>query len=239
MSPIEPAYTIDSAANISVRIGRQSITAKRLRIIETAMRHFAEHGYENARTEDVAHEVGISKGSIFQHFGNKPGLFLATYKHAAGFFARYLDAPIEVRKKGFWEILRYWLYRTEMQVRENWQPYRVILLGNYGSDLKLKREINRFLSTEDPYGTTAFVRNGLQEGVLRQDIDPEMIVSLLDWTVERFQDALLTEELDPGLFRRHGISQERTSHRIEQFLLVLTSAIAAPKRTALKPSIKR
>ena len=27
-----------------------------------------------------------------------------------------------------------------------------------------------------------------------------MIVSILDWTMDRFQDALLTEELDPGLF---------------------------------------
>ena len=25
-----------------------------------------------------------------------------------------------------------------------------------------------------------------------------MIVSILDWTIERFQDALLTAELDPG-----------------------------------------
>ena len=31
-----------------------------------------------------------------------------------------------------------------------------------------------------------------------------MMVSILDWTMERFQDALLTEELDPGLFRRQG-----------------------------------
>ena len=31
-----------------------------------------------------------------------------------------------------------------------------------------------------------------------------MIVSILDWMMERFQDALLTEELDPGLFRRQG-----------------------------------
>jgi hypothetical protein len=44
----------------------------------------------------------------------------------------------------------------------------------------------------------AFVRQGLREGALRGDVDSVMIVSLLEWTVERFQDALLTEGLDPG-----------------------------------------
>ena len=57
---------------------------------------------------------------------------------------------------------------------------------------------------EDPYGTVAFVRFGVERGELRRDLDQEMMVSILDWTIERFQDALLTEELDPGLFRRQG-----------------------------------
>ena len=117
-----------------------------------------------------------------------------------GSFFRYLDTPPEIRTKGFWEVLRYWLARTELQVHANWQPYRVALLGNYGTGLRLKRDINRFLAAEDPYGTAAFVRQGLKEGALRGDVDSEMIVSLLEWTVERFEDELLTEELDPGYF---------------------------------------
>jgi hypothetical protein len=124
-------------------------------------------------------------------------------------------------------VLRYWLERTEHLVREDWIPYRISLLGNYGTDLALKREINRFLMTEDPYGTVAFVKFGVQRGEVRKDLDLEMIVSILDWTIERFQDALLTEELDPGLFRRQGEIGERKEARINQFLDVLTRAIGA------------
>ena len=93
---------------------------------------------------------------------------------------------------------RYWLERTDRLVRENWVPYRIALLGNYGTDLRLRQEINRFLRDKDPYGTAAFVRMGVERGEIRSDIDEEMIVSMIEWTVERFQDALLTEELDPG-----------------------------------------
>jgi hypothetical protein len=91
----------------------------------------------------------------------------------------------------------------------------------------LKREINRFLISEDPYGTVSFVRFGLERGELRRDIDIEMIVSIIDWMMERFQDALLTAELDPGLFRRQGELPEKKEARIQQFLDVLRRAIGA------------
>src|ERR1700758_1861910 len=138
--------------------------AKRARIIDTAMRHFAEQGYHAARVGDIAAQLGIAKGSIFQHFGSKDGLFFEVYKKAVRAFPAYLDAPAEIQAQGFFEVLHYWLVRTEHMLHEDWIPYRVSLLGNYGTDLTLKREINRFLMTEDPYGTVAFVRFGLDRG---------------------------------------------------------------------------
>src|SRR5438309_8143974 len=163
--------------------------AKRSRIVEIAMQHFAERGYHSARVGDIAAAMGIAKGSIFQHFGSKDGLFFEVYKRAVRSFPKYLDAPAEVRQTGFFEVLRYWLVRTERLLHEDWIPYRISLLGNYGTDLVLKREINRFLMTEDPYGTVSFVRFGIERRELRKDMDIEMIVSILDWMMERFQDA--------------------------------------------------
>ena len=203
---------------------------KRAKIVDAAMRHFAKQGYQAARMGDIASALGIAKGSIFQHFGSKDGLFFEVYKKAVRSFPRYLDAPAEVREGGFFEVLRYWLARTEHLLHEDWIPYRVSLLGNYGTDLSLKREINRFLLAEDPYGTVPFVRFGLERAELRRDLDQEMIVSILDWTMERFQDALLTEELDPGLFRRQGNVMEKKEARITQFLDVLRRAIGTEQR---------
>jgi AcrR family transcriptional regulator len=209
---------------------RPRSAGKRAKIIDAAMRHFAEQGYHAARVGDIAAELGIAKGSVFQHFGSKDGLFFEVYKKAVRSFSRYLDAPIEVRERGFFEVLRYWLTRTEHLIHEDWVPYRVSLLGNYGTDLTLKREINRFLLAEDPYGTVPFVKYGLQRGEVRRDLDQEMIVSILDWTMERFQDALLTEELDPGLFRRQGDPSSKKEARITQFLDVLRRAIGSDRR---------
>jgi AcrR family transcriptional regulator len=206
---------------------RPRSAAKRDLIVDTAMRHFAEHGYQGARVEDIALELGIAKGSIFQHFGNKAGLFLATYKRAVTSLPAWLDAPQEVVERGFWEVLRYWLRRTEHLIRDDWIPNRVALIGNYGTDLALKREINRFLLSEDPYGTLDFIEFGQGLGEVRSDVDPEMLASMLDWVAERFQDALVAVELDPGLFHRHPNQPQRREMRIEQLAELLRSAIGS------------
>ena len=215
--------------------------AKRSRIVDAATQHFAEHGYHAARVGDIALGLGIAKGSIFQHFGSKDGLFFEVYKKAVHSFSRYLNVPDDVRNQGFFEILRYWLVRTEHLVHEDWIPYRIYLLGNYGTDLVLKREINRFLIAEDPYGTVEFVRFGIERHELRNDLDVEMMVSIIDWMVERFQDALLTAELDPGLFRRQGELAEKKEARIQQFLDILRRAIGAipEKRVVVKQRARR
>jgi TetR/AcrR family transcriptional regulator len=200
---------------------------KRLQILEVAIRHFAEHGYSEARVEDIAAQLGVSKGSVFQHFKSKDGLFFEAYKKAVRSFSKYMEAPLKARERGFFEVLRYWLERTENMARDNWSSYRIYLVVNYGTDLALLREINRFLVTEDPYGWREFVSFGASRGELRTDLDTDMIGSVLEWTMDRFQDALLTEEVDPGLFRKSGPAPEKREARIEQFLELMRRAIGS------------
>ena len=168
-------------------------------------------------------QLGIAKGSVFQHFGSKDGLFFEVYKKAVRAFPRYLDAPARSAGAGIFRGAALLAGADRAPVARGLDSVPGLAAGNYGTDLTLKREINRFLMAEDPYGTVAFVRFGLQRGELRRDLDQEMIVSILDWTMERFQDALLTEELDPGLFRRQGDQQEKKEARIPSFSICCTS----------------
>jgi TetR/AcrR family transcriptional regulator len=226
---------METVANNPAASGlRPRTQAKRSLVLDAAMQHFAKQGYHATRVADIAAALGIAKGSIFQHFGSKERLFLEVYKRAVRSFSKYLDVPAEVRSGGFFEVLYYWLVRTEHMLREDWIPYRIYLLGNYGTDLSLKREINRFLVAEDPYGRMDLVRFGLERGELRDDMEIEMIVSMLDWTVERFQDALLTAELDPGLFRRQSEMPEKKEGRIRQFLEMLRRAVGSAPAAAIK-----
>ena len=205
--------------------------AKRELIVQCAMRHFARDGYQGARIEDIATELQIAKGSVFQHYGSKAGLFFEVYKRAVSSLPAWLDAPEETKEGGFFAVVRYWLDRTQHLVEEDWVPNRVVLVGNYGTDLELKRELNRFLVSEDPYGTLEFVEWGQQRGEVRADLDLETVVSLVDWTSSAIQDALVTEELDPGLFHRWRSQPERQRERLDHFAVLLESALGAGNGT--------
>jgi AcrR family transcriptional regulator len=75
-----------SSPNYRQLPARPRSEGKRTRIVDAAMRHFAEQGYDAARVGDLAATLGIAKGSIFQHFGSKDGLFLEVYKKATRSF---------------------------------------------------------------------------------------------------------------------------------------------------------
>jgi AcrR family transcriptional regulator len=169
----------------------------------------------------------VAKGAVFGYFGSKAGLFLAAYQAAARSFSRYLDAPPGVIAEGFFAVISHWISRTPDLIHENWLPYRVTLLGNYCSSLQLRREITQFLLREDPYGTQDFVQFGIDRGEVRTDIDVRMIVSMVDWMMDRCQDAIVTEELDPGLFGSATQSTAMRDVRVRQFVELLRGAIAA------------
>lgn len=62
----------------------------RAEIIAAAERHFAEHGFEAARLEDVATEVGIRRAAIFYHFGDKQELYAAVLDEVFGAWSERL-----------------------------------------------------------------------------------------------------------------------------------------------------
>ena len=66
----------DHAATKPVR-RRSSGLQTRAEIVAAAERHFAERGFEAARLEDIAVEVGIRRAAIFYHFGDKDELYAA------------------------------------------------------------------------------------------------------------------------------------------------------------------
>lgn len=188
------------------------------------MQHFAAHGFRGTRVEDIAQDVGVAKGTVFLDFGSKEGLFLAAYQRAVQMLPAWLEAPEDVVGQGFWATLDWWLQRTEEFVNSDPVPNRIAVIGRYDAGLGLRRPIDRFMRSEDPYGTLEFVEYGVRRGEVRDDVDAEMLASMLDWLAERFQDALVSEELDPGLIHRQP---ERRGMRIKEFVEILREGIAA------------
>ena len=63
-------------------------TARSRAILSTASRLFAEKGYANATTSEIAREAGVAEGTLYHHFGSKDGIFLTLFDETMdGFLA--------------------------------------------------------------------------------------------------------------------------------------------------------
>jgi AcrR family transcriptional regulator len=58
--------------------------ATRQRLIEAAVRLFAENGYEQTSVRDLGHALGMTTGAIYRHFRNKAELLAAAVASAIG-----------------------------------------------------------------------------------------------------------------------------------------------------------
>jgi TetR/AcrR family transcriptional repressor of mexJK operon len=62
------------------RRGRPRDPERCRRILQAARSHFYEHGLERASVDAIAAEAGVSKMTVYSHFGSKEGLFEAVVR---------------------------------------------------------------------------------------------------------------------------------------------------------------
>lgn len=197
----------------------------RRRIVEAAMHHFAERGFRGARLEDIAADVGITRAAVLKHFGTKDELFFQVHREAVLALPAYLEAPAEILEKGFFETFRYWLEHSDHLMQEDYERYRVELIGKHSTELPMQDRISRFWLSEDPEKTIDFVDFGKQRGEVRQDLDPYVVAALLDWIEDGLQRSIAAEELDRGLFHRHSDSDERRQAAVDTIISLLRRAL--------------
>jgi AcrR family transcriptional regulator len=63
-----------------------------LEILDAAVGIFAAKGYAQTDVQEIANRVGVGKGTVYRHFGNKEALFLAAVKHARDQLIGAVDA---------------------------------------------------------------------------------------------------------------------------------------------------
>lgn len=52
-------------------------TEARAKLLATARRAFAEHGYANTAMDEFTAAVGLTRGALYHHFGSKEKLLIA------------------------------------------------------------------------------------------------------------------------------------------------------------------
>ena len=77
---------------------------KQDRMINAALKLFAENGYRRASTDDMVKEAGISKGLLFHYFGSKLGLYEFVYDYSVKFLTMELSSVLHQEETDFFVL---------------------------------------------------------------------------------------------------------------------------------------
>lgn len=206
--------------------------SKRERIVEAAVEEFSRHGFRQASLNRLAESIGISKGSLFQYFGNKEGLFLFIFDHAVDLVRRRLtQVKQETAEKDFFEKIRQSLLAGVDFIQRHPRVYRIYLKMLFQEDFPLRDTLLqrvRFFSAEY---LRPIVLRAMARGELRLDLDPDCVVFFLDAVMDRFLQAHCVSFLDGGT-GLYGGARDVTARVIDDFIKVLKSGLAGNGETS-------
>jgi AcrR family transcriptional regulator len=159
---------------------REQSELSRERLIEAATRLFAERGYRDASVQAIGEAAGISRGSIFWHFGSKEGLLWAVVQRA---FTRWEAETLvpEVGDARGEEAIGRALRAHRRFLADEGGTLRllfVLMFEALGPRPELAGEFAR-LHRDLRVLATPWLEQAVADGDFRDDVDPETIVTLI------------------------------------------------------------
>lgn len=99
---------------------------KQDRMINGAVRVFAENGYKHASTDDMVKVAGVSKGLWFHYFGNKLGLYEFMCEYAVRYFCMEISTSVDSKEKNYYKIVTQMIGAVDRVVKA--YPYLPLFL---------------------------------------------------------------------------------------------------------------
>jgi AcrR family transcriptional regulator len=175
----------------SVRPREQRYSLEEL--LEVVAREFLQRGYDATSMEDLSRATGRTKSSIYHHVSGKEELLRLAVARALDALFAVLEQEQSRQGRAVARVEH--VLRASVQVLAAELPYVTLLLrvrGNTEAErwaVQRRREFDRRL--------TALVRQAVDEGDLRADLDPALVTRLAFGTVNSLVD-WFRPEAGPG-----------------------------------------
>lgn len=158
---------------------------KQQRIINAACKEFAQKGYDNASTNEMVKEAGISKGLLFHYFNSKKELYLYLYDHLQEMFMEKIYAKIDWNERDIFAKLRQMtLLKFELFI-EYPELINYMKSANFEDSNEVKHEVAQ---RHNKLVVTAYQRffSDVDQSKFKEDIEINQAINIIFWTLEGF-----------------------------------------------------
>lgn len=194
---------------------------KQDRIINAAIKEFAQKGYDKASTNEIVKEAGISKGLLFHYFQNKKQLYLFLYEHMIEILMEKITEKINWDEKDIFVRYRQ-IALLKIEVYQIYPEMLNFIKSIYkDSSPDVKIDINR--------REKKLLENSLNKlfsdidlSKFKKGIDIKKAINIINWTLEGFAYQMQEKALSLSL---EQIDSEETMAEMEEYLKILRNSL--------------
>lgn len=214
--------SIEAASSIMTvkKIENNDSNNVHLRIIEGASKLFLTKGIKCVRMDDIAHELGVSKRTIYEHFEDKDQLLRNCLTHLNRHISDKILDHLRANSRNTLDVLLT-MYEVYFTIMNNVNKQFFIDLQKL-PEIKQKNDRRERLNL---HKFRHLMHKGIEEGLFREDINLDVLAYILHHdlkliTLEQQFQNQSAEELGKAfiLFYLRGIATPKGQQIIEQFI---------------------
>jgi AcrR family transcriptional regulator len=162
-------------------------TEKQTKILNAAIKQFAQKGYKNASTNEIVKEAEISKGLLFHYFKNKKELYLFVYDYCIEVLINDFYNKINLSESDIIVRLRQFAL-VKLKMLERYPDIiRFVEVAYMEDSVDVKNEVeerkNRLINNN-----LGKAFEGIDVSKFKEGMDVEKAINIIVWTFEGISD---------------------------------------------------
>ncbi|MHB8138543.1 MAG: TetR/AcrR family transcriptional regulator [Smithellaceae bacterium] len=152
------------------------------RIMDAALRIFAEKSFQEATISEISKEAGVSEATIYEYFGTKEDLLFAIPEKISNDTAKESHAVLPFIKdvEGRMRAILY----SYVHLYQNNPHYSALVLLQLMSNKRFRQTAAHGAIRRSAHSLLDIIREGIADGTFRSDADAYLIRSMLMGTIE-------------------------------------------------------
>jgi TetR/AcrR family transcriptional regulator len=155
---------------------------KQEKILEAAIREFADKGFEKASTNEIVREAGISKGILFHYFKSKKTLFLFVYDYAVDLCMEEFLKKVDEEERDIFVKLRQ-VSSVKIELVNKYSSifkFLQVAVGEQCNEIKNEIEERNIKHSESSYSK---LFNNIDVAKFRDGVDVSKAMNIIMWTL--------------------------------------------------------
>jgi TetR/AcrR family fatty acid metabolism transcriptional regulator len=195
------------------------VKSRKDRIMDAALRIFAEKTFQEATISEISKEAGVSEATIYEYFGTKEDLLFAIPEKISNdtFKESQLVLPFIKDVEGRMRAIMF----SYIQLYQNNPHYSALVLLQLMSNKRFRQTAAHEAIRHSAHRLLDCISDGIADGTFRKDADAYLIRSMLMGTIEH----LFIHWHMQGMPKR----EKTIMDMLDPFLEIVLSGIRAKK----------